>query len=192
MWNSPGLAPTIAFSRTSDIPSSTFRRLVGTATTARCHPAKSWLYGIPASAVRNISKPLRSAAMSRSGSGIDRQPMWATVTASWLSKKFRTWIGRHSSIKTRTLCRGSDYLIRCELQDRDHIVPIEGWPRPQDLIEAQPVRQVLKQDSDRNSGSAKTRCTAHNGGVDRNQIGCLHDRFCLRVFARDCIRIYDR
>src|SRR5260221_12087919 len=101
--------------------------------------------------------------MSRSGSGIDRQPIWDTVTASWLSKKFRTWIGRHLSIKIRTLCRGSDYLIRCELQDPDHIVPIEGWPKPQNLIEAQAIRPSLKKKNDRNSGSAKTQRFAHDG-----------------------------
>jgi hypothetical protein len=179
METSPGLAWATASRMELVIWSRTFRRLVGTTRTARRDRPISWVDGIRASAVMKRSNCSRSAAASSSPLLSERHDIWTTVRASWPTKICRSWIGRHSSMRIRKLCRGFDDLVRGQCQNRQHILSPQARPGFEDLVQAQPIGQVVEQHRNRHPRAAKTRCSAHHRGIDRDQIGCLHGSFRL-------------
>ena len=97
---SPGAISSTVFRRREAMLSTILRLFVGMTTTAKCHPARSWFLGIPASAVRKTSNPSRSAAVSNAPSCRVRHDMCMTVRTSWPGNMWRSWTGRHSSIRT--------------------------------------------------------------------------------------------
>ena len=189
MRTSPGFACVTASRIALVIWSRIFRRFVGTTTTARCDPAISWVVGIRASAVMNMSNCSRSAAANSCPLFSERHDIWTTVRASWPTKMCRSWTGRHSSMRRRKLCRGLDDLVRGQCQNSQHVLSPQAGPRLEYLVQGQPVGQIVKQDCNRHPRTAKTRCSAHHRGIDRYQIGCLHDPSCIvaarRRFAPD-------
>lgn len=175
----PGLAWATVSRIRLVIWSRIFRLLVGITTTARGDPVMSWLVGIRASAVMNTSNCSRSAAASSSPFLSDRQDIWTTVRASWPTKMCRSWTGRHSSMRMRKLRRGFDDLVRGQGQNSQYVLSPKGGPRLQDLVQAQPIGQIVEQHGNRNPRPPKTRCSTHHRGIDRYQIGCLHGSFRL-------------
>ena len=185
----PGLAWATVSRIGPVIRSKIFRLLVGTTTTARGDRVMSWLVGIRASAVMNISNCSRSAAASSSPFLSDRQDIWTTVRASWPTKMCRSWTGRHSSMRIRKLRRGFDDLVRGQGQNSQYVLSPQARPRLQDLVQAQPIGQIFEQHGNRHPRPPKTRRSTHHCRIDRYQIRCLHGSFRLAAarlrFASD-------
>ena len=179
---SPGAISSTVFRRREAMLSTILRLFVGMTTTAKCHPARSWFLGIPASAVRKTSNPSRSAAVSNAPSCRDRHDMCMTVRTSWPGNMWRSWTGRHSSIRTRSSRRGLDDFIRGKREDRQNVFPPEARPRLQNLVEAQSIGQVVEQDRHGHACSTEAWRSAHDFGIGRDQIGCFHEWFCLDAY----------
>lgn len=188
---SPGLARMIASRIALLAWPRSFRRLVGMTTIARCHPDISWVAGIRASAVTNTSNRSRSAAANNSPFSSERHDICRTVRASWPTKICRNWTGRHSSMRMRKLGGGFYDLVRRQGQNGQYILPFQAGPGLQYFINAQPVRQIVEQHSNWHPRSAKTGRSAHHGGIDGYQIGCLHGSVPFgRCGARDRSPLY--
>ena len=174
-------APDLACMTVSSIAlaiwSRTFRRLVGTTTIARCHPAISWVAGIRASAVTNTSNCSRSAEANRSPFSSERHDIWMTVRASWPTKICRSWTGRHSSMRMRNLCRRFNDLVGRQGQNSQYVLSPQAGPRFQNLVKPQPIGQVVEQRCNRYPSAAKTGRSSHHRRIDRYEIRCLHSTF---------------